>query len=279
MKAYQGLQRLPYVALYFQKSKLVLKSLRLHHFVLNAYKAHPIYRSAVTSGQCGTVSGVDFAEIGLSGQKQKGKRFYIYTIMLSYLSDEEKIGVTARIAKEILGAATESTGDLHEACKLSSLCNEDVYTSSEAKARRRHVDALNVLVDSFNILTNPILRVGNTRNNNEEEEDDLNNTVDATGPSNAQISAVKGRLLSKISRKQLIETVFPILCRLKGKLEKNRAPLLKHLMRYLVDIFRRYKSEVKELLANNPILLQEIEYDTRKYEENKKNDSFDDLEE
>ena len=248
-------------------------------FVLNACKAHPIYKSAVTSGQCDTATGVDFAGIDLSGQKQKEKRFYIYAIMLSNLSDEEKIGVTARITKEILGAATESNGDLHEACKLSSLSNEDVYTNGEAKTTRRHVDALNVLMDSFNILTNPILRVGNTRNSTGEEEDDLNNTVDATGPSNAQIVAVKGRLLSKISRKQLIETVFPILCRLKGKLEKNRAPLLKHLMRYLVDIFRKYKSEVKELLANNPILLQEIEYDTRRYEENKKNDSFDELEE
>ena len=177
--------------------------------MFNAYKAHPIYRSAVTSGQCGTVSGVDFAEIGLSGQKQKGKRFYIYTIMLSYLSDEEKIGVIARIAKEILRAATESSGDLHEACNLSSLCNEDVYTSGEAKARRRYVDALNVLIDSFNILMNPILRVGNTGNTVEEEEDDLNNIVDATSEQCSDYrSAVKGRLLSKISRKQLVEIVI-----------------------------------------------------------------------
>jgi hypothetical protein len=40
-------------------------------------------------------------------------------------------------------------------------------------------------------------------------------------------------------------------------------------MRYLVEIFRLYKVEIKELLASDPTLLQELEYDTRQFEKNR----------
>jgi hypothetical protein len=35
-------------------------------------------------------------------------------------------------------------------------------------------------------------------------------------------------------------------------------------------IFRSYKSEVQEYLANQPTLLQELQYDTRQYEKKQK---------
>ena len=39
-------------------------------------------------------------------------------------------------------------------------------------------------------------------------------------------------------------------------------------MDYLLEIYRNHKVEVKEFLANDPTLLQEIEYDARKYASN-----------
>jgi condensin-2 complex subunit D3 len=41
-------------------------------------------------------------------------------------------------------------------------------------------------------------------------------------------------------------------------------------MKYLGYIFRSYKSEVQEYLANQPTLLQELQYDTRQYEKKQK---------
>ena len=41
-------------------------------------------------------------------------------------------------------------------------------------------------------------------------------------------------------------------------------------MKYLLHIFRYYKSEVREYLANQPTLLQELEYDLRVYEKEAK---------
>jgi condensin-2 complex subunit D3 len=49
--------------------------------------------------------------------------------------------------------------------------------------------------------------------------------------------------------------------------------LLKDLMTYLLEIFRDYKVEVKEFLANDPTLLQEIEYDARQAHGAKENHS------
>ena len=67
-----------------------------------------------------------------------------------------------------------------------------------------------------------------------------------------------------------MEIVVPILCSLKSVLGASHSPLLKNLMKYLGYIFRSYKSEVQEHLANQPTLLQELEYDMRQYEKKQK---------
>jgi condensin-2 complex subunit D3 len=87
----------------------------------------------------------------------------------------------------------------------------------------------------------------------QDTDEDKDNTLPtaSAGPIEAQMSSAKGKLLSKISRKQLIESVLPILCN-------------------LVCIFRQYKKEVNETLVSNQTLLQEIKYDTKKFEKNEK---------
>jgi condensin-2 complex subunit D3 len=49
-------------------------------------------------------------------------------------------------------------------------------------------------------------------------------------------------------------------------LEGSHSALLKDLMKYLGYIFRSFKLEVTEHLANDPTLLQELEYDMRQFE-------------
>jgi condensin-2 complex subunit D3 len=84
--------------------------------------------------------------------------------------------------------------------------------------------------------------------------------------SSKKILVAKGRLLSNISRKHLIEIIIPILCSLKVVLQKSCSSLLRDLMSFLVTVFRQYKNEVRECLANDPTLLQEIEYDSRQFQ-------------
>ena len=62
-----------------------------------------------------------------------------------------------------------------------------------------------------------------------------------------------------------MEIVLPILCNLKSVLESSHSPLLKDLMQYLGYVFRSYKKEVVESLANDPTTLQELEYDLKQW--------------
>ena len=225
-------------------------------FVLNKCIAHPIYVSAARQGDGGSGIAVSFDGIELDGPAGEQRRRNMYNFLLSKLSDEEKIGVTARLAKEVLGEAVGNEGDLSRVCRELSPPNES--SSQQLKS------AWNVLTDTFYVLTNKNIKVGRIQ---ESFDGDIEDPNQLANPSR-QVTVAKTRLLSKISLKHMVEIVLPILCNLKTKLQASRSPLLKDLMEYLLEIYRNHKVEVKEFLANDPTLLQEIEYDARKYASN-----------
>lgn len=197
------------------------------------------------------------------------KRMNIYSFLLDNMEDEEKIAITARLAKEILSSATETSGVLANAASMHGGVTRE-------HGNQLH-GAYSVLSDCLTILVDPRIMVGKTRSVDSSECEDLNSSLASIGPSITQLSSVKNRLLSKINRKHLIESMIPILCNLKVVLEKSRSPLLKNLMEYLVCIFRQYKQEVHEVLESDATLLQEIKYDTRKFEKSRAQD-IDELE-
>ena len=218
-------------------------------FVLNRCTAHPIYVAAANMGDGGSGIAVGFEGINLRGDLGDARRRRMYDFLLSKMTDEEKIGVTARLAKEVLGGALNSEGDLGRVCQRNS---------SRETMGDKFDSAWNVLTDAFYILTHKSIRVGKI-----QEEDDMEDP-NVPNPTR-QVTVAKNRLLSKISRKHLIEIVLPILCNLKTLLQGSCSPLLKDLMSYLLQIFKNYKVEVKEFLASDPALLQEIEYDARQH--------------
>jgi condensin-2 complex subunit D3 len=219
-------------------------------FILNGCTAHPMY----TSRNNKDAFSYNDDSLHLFKVDSSIKRNDIYCLLLSHMSDEEKIGITARLSKEVLSAATELTGELRRA--------------AVSNGRESRSNAYSVLSDCFEILTSPKMTISKGVQDVDEEKDTT--LPAAPGPIEAQISSAKGKLLSKISRKQLIESVLPILCNLKVIFEQSRSPLLRNLMQYLVCIFRQYKKEVNETLVSNQTLLQEIKYDTKKFEKNSK---------
>jgi len=236
-------------------------------FVFNSCKAHPIYAAEASGGGNGLT--IDFEGASLAGNKGYHRRREVYKMMLSNMSDEQKLEVTARLVKEILGGALQSSGDLSAVCNMPAV---GIRHATRLPSVRIEA-ATNVLTDTLTMLTSPEIKVG--RKGTEDGEDDL---VSASGSRpDQQRNVHKIRLLAKISRKHLMEIVIPILCNLKTVLEGSHSPLLKQLMQYLGKIFRSYKSEVQEHLANNPILLQELDYDTRQYEKNQKQKARDSI--
>ena len=228
-------------------------------FVFNMCKAHPIYTAEASSGGSGLT--VDFEETSLAGSIGYHKRREVYEVMLANMNDEQKLEVTARLVKEVLGGSLETSGDLSAVCKYPT-----VNIKSSTKLSDGRIEAAtNVLTDTLAVLTSPQIKVG--RKGAEDAEDDLSSL---NGSRLDQRNAHKQRLLTRISRKHLMEIVIPILCNLKSLLESSHSPLLKNTMKYLGYIFRSYKSEVQEYLANQPTLLQELQYDTRQYEKKQK---------
>lgn len=229
-------------------------------FVLNNCTAHKIYAAAKANGESGSGISVSFEGIRLSKRQRMG----IYRMMLSHMSDEEKIGITARLAKEVLAGALEIDSDLRLCLEPLPQGQTPARSGPTPEARRRE-KAFCVVSDCLAVLTSPSARVGRTSTaTNDADDVEEANTV-TNGPSAAQLSAVRGRLLNKISKKHLIDTVVPILCRMKQILEKSRSPLLKNLMLFFVEIYRTSKDEVKELLASDPTSLAEIEFDLKKF--------------
>ena len=228
-------------------------------FVFNNCTAHKIFAAAQSNGESGSGIGVDFQNIRLS----KRQRMQIYRMMLGFMSDEEKIGITARLAKEVLAGALEIDSDLRASIEPPP---QNAIANGTGNEQRRREKAFQVMSDCFAVLADPCARVGRSTNNEAEEVEE----AATDGPSAAQLSAVRGRLLSKISRKHLIDTGVPILCRMKTILEKSRSPLLKDLMLFFVEIYKMNKGEVKGLLASDPGLMQEIEFDLKQFEKQQK---------
>ena len=236
--------------------KLFLNNFVETLFVLNGCKAHQIYKAAAKNGDNGNGIAVGFEGINLTGERGRSRRFQIYEMMLSNLSKESKLCVVARLVKEVLEGALETQSDLKVACVQLSH-NDHLQVS----LRQRHENAMNVIIDTFAVLTSPLANIGYAVKSNDESE--RNGLTDTNMSTTEQIAVAKGRLLSNIKLKHLIETIVPILCRLKTVLETNRSPLLRYLMIYMIDVFKSNKKEMKNCLAGNPTLLLELEYDAK----------------
>lgn len=234
-------------------------------FVFNRSTNHPIFKNAASSGDNGA-GAVDFDCNMLVGARKKGLRMQIYKMMLASMSDEMKIGVVARLAKEVLGGAVNG-GKLMGGCKRMGDIEKDVGEQGINYVKDCQASA-DVLGDCFSILLCAEVRVRSGTGKDDEEEKESfeeNGGINGNAVISQQLAAAKGKLLNKISRKHLIESVVPVLCELKNVFEANKSPLLKSLMRYLREVFKLYNYEVKEVLANDPVLLAELTYDMKKF--------------
>jgi len=236
-------------------------------FVLNGCTAHPMRAKFNVASKLGSKNLI-FPRI-----ESKKKRLEMYLMLLGQMRDEEKIGITARLVQEILGETLHITGALSLNCSGHSKTISSIGKhNKEGPPLSSGVEnAYHVVADCLTILMDPNLRIGKTSKKEDETEEDMDTSISMNGPTASRLSLVKGRLLSKISRKHMIETAIPTLSSLKIVLEKNRSPLLKDLMRVMVTIYRQFKNEVSEILATNPTLLQELQYENRNYKKNEEN--------
>ncbi|EGZ26912.1 hypothetical protein PHYSODRAFT_475516 [Phytophthora sojae] len=185
-------------------------------------------------------------ELALLGNALYPRRSKLYNFLLEHMSDEQKLQISMKLCTEVLEEVMDGTLPL---CDNPSQINDQC---TEA-----------VLKDTFAILCSPDIKLTTAKEDEDETEGD-----DAAAGGNAnvasQIAAAKGKLLSKMSKKNFLENIVPVLIGLKHTLESKHSPLTRYLLHYIRELFKMYRQEVKDIFMNtDPQMAMEVEYDLR----------------
>lgn len=158
---------------------------------------------------------------------------HIYVSLLKQMAPEHLLATFAKVCAEILASASDGM-----------LKIEDVTSQS-------------VLQDAFQILSCKEIKIptnkGPTVESTEMEEE-------------AGENAVRGRVITQVVKKGLIQNTIPIFIELKRLLESKNSPLSGSLMECLRILLKDYKNEIDEMLVADKQLQKELIYDIQKYE-------------
>jgi len=203
-------------------------------FFLNSCRAHPVYNQF--DKQLGEDLARHLSE-ATHGERTM-RRHAVYRTLLSTMQDEHKFIVAGKLAQDVLGQVVDGQLALKDA--------EDVVS------------------DALWALGSKEIRLAANRSRDDEEDGGATEEPGTQNAAKAAVDAAKGKLIGKIARKNLVENVVPIMIALKAMMEKQRSPLVRHLMGCLKEVVAQYKSEAADLFAADPRLAAEIEYDMRR---------------
>ncbi|GAB4813688.1 hypothetical protein N2152v2_000734 [Parachlorella kessleri] len=164
----------------------------------------------------------------------RAKRDAIYRALLVRMSPEHKFATAARLCQEVLGGAADGALPLDEGGE--------------------------VLGDALRILACKEIKVTASKAGAEDPDAD---------PA-AAVGAAKGKLVSAMMKKHLVEGVVPVIIELKRAMEAARHPLLGDLMAATAAMLRDYKNEIEDILVADKQLAKEILYDMRQAEQQAK---------
>ena len=91
----------------------------------------------------------------------------------------------------------------------------------------------------------------------------------ADGGTASALNAAKGRAVTQVAKKNLIQIAIPIFIELKRLLESKNSPLTGCLMECLRALLKDYKNEIDEILVADKQLQKELLYDMHRFEAGK----------
>eukprot|EP00116_Pleurobrachia_bachei_P000468 sb/3460730/ len=162
------------------------------------------------------------------------KRRAIYKVLLQKFDDQQKLGISGRVCKDILGM----------------FITDDSPITDDQKP---------VLEDALWILRSPLLKLKSlkTRPNNDFDEGD------------EQVEAIQAqtKVISVIVKRNFVENCFPIITSLRSKLKELKSPLQRELSQFLASFLSDYKSEIAEVCETaDEHLLSEVQFDISELE-------------
>ncbi|CAK4074439.1 unnamed protein product [Aphanomyces euteiches] len=181
----------------------------------------------------------ELAALSLPGPDKFPKRWKIYQFMLNTMSDFQKVDVTGKITRGILEEVSEQKLPLH--------ANPSEISVNSVER---------VMQDALLVLSCPEIKlnVRDSTSGDDEDEQEPSSMKEATR-----------NLASKLSKKNLMVNVIPVLIGVKHQLEAKRSPVMRYLLHYLQDLMVSYKDEVTDVLNTDPQLAKEIAFDLKQY--------------
>uniref|UniRef100_A0A0D9Y036 Condensin complex subunit 1 C-terminal domain-containing protein n=1 Tax=Leersia perrieri TaxID=77586 RepID=A0A0D9Y036_9ORYZ len=173
-------------------------------------------------------------------ERSRSKRMHIYVSLLKQMAPEHLLATSAKLCAEILAAACDG------------LLNVD-----DAAGRA-------VLQDALQILACKEMRIHPSICTDNSEMDDEGG--DGGSTTAAALQAAKGRAVTQVAKKNLIQIAIPIFIELKRLLESKNSPLTGCLMECLRTLLKDYKNEFDEILVADKQLQKELLYDMQKHD-------------
>ncbi|KAJ3681372.1 hypothetical protein LUZ60_015861 [Juncus effusus] len=193
-------------------------------------------------GQSASDPANDLFAIRGMDEISRNKRMHIYVSLLKQMAPEHLLATSAKLCAEILAATCDG------------LLNIDNATGQA------------VLQNALQILACKEMRIQST-SASETEMDEEPVTDNSSTATSAAAQAIKGRVITQVAKKNLIQIAIPIFIELKRLLESRNSPLTGCLMDCLKSLLKDYKNEIDEILVADKQLQKELLYDMNRQED------------
>lgn len=203
-------------------------------FYFNSYTDHPTYNKLNETER-------EVKLFSLKGTANTEKRMKIYKFLLGHMNDGHRFQIMGKLVQEV----------------LLSFVDEVLPLNDESGF---------ILHDALNCLASKEIKLSMLRSKPADEV--VENEEEAAA---ALVNVAKKTIVSQVMKKTVMESTIPVMISLKHMLEQHNSPLLKDFMVCLRELMKDYKNEVKDVLAADKQLADEIEFDLQKFEENEAN--------
>lgn len=193
-------------------------------FQLNGCLDHPQHSAALPEAEA--------SHFEMRGETKQRKRLTVFRALLSHMTDEQRLQVTAKLCHEVLAALPDG----------------QLQLSSEG--------AHAVLADALRLLACKEIKISAGGGGSASEEA-------AEDEAAAASASARGKILTAVARKATVESIVPIVIELKRFLEREHSPLLRDLFFFVRELLRDHKTHLQDILSRDRQLAAEIEYDMR----------------
>ncbi|KAK8958347.1 hypothetical protein KSP40_PGU012653 [Platanthera guangdongensis] len=173
-----------------------------------------------------------------SDEKARSQRMHIYVSLLKQMAPEHLLATSAKLCAEVLAAASDGLLNIDD---VKGQC------------------VVQVCFIIINLHLNNISRIPSDAAAAADMDDE-------GGEGAAALLASKGRVVTQVAKKNLVQHAIPIFIELKRLLEGKNSPLIGSLMDCLRVILKDYRNEIEEILVADKQLRKELIYDMEKYD-------------